>query len=330
MSQTNYTNDLRMYHNNLHPLQQQQDQQQHQQPSQAPHESGSVPPDRQPQPTNSTTNQPVDPNDPHMDDTLMLIEIEAELPHEVPVPHDGEFESEPPVAPSSAPPMHLRDPTYIPAQGETFRQQRRRFEQQETIWTRNRPPPVHERPEGEQQQDDEELEMQVDLFCGGEGQESTALPEGWYFDSKTQEFYPGDAVDYWSYEDGFLVRNHVLRGTHTFQAEEFPIPQDQLQTTTGLTLQRGSRQVYVNDSEPVQLGHDQWFGRTLYPLTEETAENRGQYYLGNFAQKLQNITRQFDAVVTSGQRKFPRSERASKNLQDELGRSFGLRGGQEG
>ena len=71
------------------------------------------------------------------------------------------------LVPSSAPPAHLGDPTYIPAQGETFRQQRRRFEQQETIWTRNRPPPVHERPEGEQQQDDEELEMQVDLFCGG-------------------------------------------------------------------------------------------------------------------------------------------------------------------
>ena len=99
--------------------------------------------------------------------------------------------------------------------------------------------------------------MHVDLFCGGEGQESTALPEGWYFDSKTQEFYLGDTVDYWSYEDGFLVRNHVLSRTHTFQAEEFPIPQDQLQTTTGLTLQRGSRQVYVNDSESVQLGHDQ-------------------------------------------------------------------------
>ena len=166
--------------------------------------------------------------------------------------------------------MHLRDPTYIPAQEETFRQQRRRFEQQETIWMKNRPPPVHERPEGEQQQrvkrarqQDQELEMHVDLFCGGEGQESTALPEGWYFDSKTQEFYLGGTVDYWSYEDGFLVRNHVLSRTHTFQAEEFPISQDQLQTTTGLTLQRGSRQVYVNDSEPVQLGHDQWFGKTL-------------------------------------------------------------------
>ena len=85
--------------------------------------------------------------------------------------------------------------------------------------------------------------------------------------------------DWWSYEDGFLVRNHIWGRNTTYKPEEFPIDASFLQTTTGLTLQQGSRTIYVNAQE--QQLHEYWTGKTLYPVTLEGAEKTGLLYIGD-------------------------------------------------
>lgn len=211
-------------------------------------------------------------------------EEEPPQAQDVPVPED-DFDT-------------ILDPTYIPVPDETFAQRRRRFAQQETGWIRrNRPStepqrPVHEEPTREshgrqkraRQDEGPDLELNADLLFDKDG--TTPLPEGWYFDPASQEFYLGETQDYWSFEDGFLARNHVIGRVDTFQATEFPVDINELQTTTGLTLQKGSRQVYVNEEDPVYLGSSPWFGRTLYPLTKQAAEDHGQHYVGDFSQKI--------------------------------------------
>ena len=92
---------------------------------------------------------------------------------------------------------------------------------------------------------------------------STPLPAGWTYDEKNNEFILRETQDWWSYEDGFLVRNHVWGKNTTYKPEEFPIDASFLQTTTGLTLQQGSRTIHVNAKEQ-QHFHEHWAGKTLY------------------------------------------------------------------
>ena len=114
------------------------------------------------------------------------------------------------------------------------------------------------------------------------------LVEGWSFDKATGEFVLGETKDYWSFEDGFLVRNHVWSRNSTFTSEEAPLPAaaEELQSTTGLTLPNGSRQVFVNNKETYSIGKDQWVGKTLFPLTKEAAQSRHLPYAGDLKDKL--------------------------------------------
>ena len=69
---------------------------------------------------------------------------------------------------------------------------------------------------------------------------------GWHYDPKTHEIYLGSTADFWSFEDGFLVRNHVWSRDCTFHTTDFPLSAEKLQTTNGLTMRRNSRIILVN------------------------------------------------------------------------------------
>ena len=116
------------------------------------------------------------------------------------------------------------------------------------------------------------------------------LVEGWTFDKATGEFVLGENKDYRSFEDGLLVRNHVWSRNSTFTSEEAPLPiaAGELQSTNGLTLRNGSRQVFVNSKQTYSIGKDQWVGKTLFPLTKEAAHSRRLPYAGDLKDKLNN------------------------------------------
>ena len=192
----------------------------------------------------------------------------ADLPA---VPEDHDLD-QPPEAPptSSQSPMPV-DATYIPpAAPESFQDRRRRFDQQETIWTRKKA-----------RTDEPEVEVGLHSMDFSK----TTLPEGWTYDKKNNEFVLGATQDWWSFEDGFLVRNHVWSRTSTYHPEEFPVSTDFLQTTTGLSMQQGTRTIYVNSTEE-QYFADGWTGKTLYPLTQAGAEHYGLHYIGDLTNKL--------------------------------------------
>ena len=69
------------------------------------------------------------------------------------------------------------------------------------------------------------------------------------YDEKSSGFWLGDTEDYWSYKDGFLVRNHVLGKTSTFKAQQSPVDVADLQNVNGLTMAQGQRKIYVNDEQ---------------------------------------------------------------------------------
>ena len=175
-----------------------------------------------------------------------------------------------PEASSSSGPMTV-DPLYAPPAHESFQDRRRRFDQQETIWTRKKA-----------RTDDGDVDLNLNSF---DFSKSTPLPSGWHYDEKTHEFTLGKTADWWSYEDGFLVRNHVWGRKSTYKPETFPIDPSYLQTTTGLTLQQGSRTIYVNSKEQQHFS-EAWTGKTLYPLTVSGAEKTGLYYIGDLSDKL--------------------------------------------
>ena len=58
-----------------------------------------------------------------------------------------------------------------------------------------------------------------------------------------------------------------------------------LQETQGLTMIHGQRKIYVNGEEPYIVGKEPWFGKTLFPLTRQAAEDRRMPYAGDLASK---------------------------------------------
>ena len=177
------------------------------------------------------------------------------------------------------------DPSFIPVPEESFCERRKRFDLQETIMPRIRAPEHRRLHEPKSKKARTESDVDVELY--GFDFAQMALPSGWHYDSKSNEFFLGDVQDFWSFEDGFLVRNHVVGRCETFHAgeAEFPIPAEQLQSVHGLSLRSGSRTIYANGEQPIAF-EEQWLGKTLFPLTKEAAESRGTYFIGDLTNKL--------------------------------------------
>ena len=84
-----------------------------------------------------------------------------------------------------------------------------------------------------------------------------------------------------------MDNNGPLRSrTSTYHPEEFPVTIDFLQTTTSLSIQKGTRTIYVNSTEQ-QCFADAWTGKTLYPFTQAGAKHYGLHYIGDLTNKLE-------------------------------------------
>ena len=218
------------------------------------------------------------------------------LPQDVPIPDGDDSEADQPtiaadntITQSSMPEAHPQ------LSGLSFAERRRQHERSETSWMRSPLwPLVHDHPDpqspgkSKRAKHHESVNITVELFPNGcEG--STNLPAGWHYDPKTHEIYLGSTADFWSFEDGFLVRNHVWSRDCTFHTTDFPLPAEKLQTTNGLTMRRNSR-IMVNEEQSAPVGDEPWFGKTLYPLTKDAAAEFGQNYVGDLSKKFNNKT----------------------------------------
>ena len=236
-----------------------------------------------------------------------------------PVPDDEDLMSpiHPPtsIAPTEPEPDLEIDPIFKTPTAETFEEKRARLNRQETLWMRppassgsqargssettNRLAIVHEPPtpghddtqhhdKRQRRVESPEEAFQVELTSSAEDKQCikslSELADGWLYNEKTQEFTLGPTTDFWSYEDGFLVRNHCWSREHTFHLSEASLPHD-LQETQGLTMILGQRKIYINGEEPYIVGKEPWFGKTLFPLTKQTAEDRRMPYAGDLASK---------------------------------------------
>lgn len=105
------------------------------------------------------------------------------------------------------------DPSFAaPTSGETFEQKRKRQTLQETIWLRSR----QSRSEDTQEEDQQREKMRTDDHKES-GQQNLVLPDGWTYDKDSNEFVLGNTEDFWTVEEGFLVRNHLVSREETFQ-----------------------------------------------------------------------------------------------------------------
>ena len=219
------------------------------------------------------------------------------LPQDVPIPDGDDSEADQPTIAADNTTTQSSMPEAPPQlPGLSFAERRRQHERSETSWMRSPLwPLVHDHPDpqspgnSKRAKHHESVNIAVELFPNGcEG--STNLPAGWHYDPKTHEIYLGSTADFWSFEDGFLVRNHVWSRGCTFHTTDFPLPAEKLQTTNGLTMRRNSRIILVNEAQPAPVGDEPWFGKTLYPLTKDAAAEFGQNYVGDLSKKFNNKT----------------------------------------
>eukprot|EP00435_Cladocopium_sp_Y103_P032775 s1444_g8.t1 len=242
------------------------------------------------------------------------------LPQDIPIPDDDDESDQPTLAADNTvtqPPLHDDQSQNPNLPGLSFAERRRRQERQETSWLRSPLwPLIHEAPDPEspghskRARHHESVNIAVELYPNGcEG--STPLPAGWHYDPKTHEIYLGATADFWSFEDGFLVRNHVWSRDCTYHTSDFPLPSSKLQTTSGLTMRRNSRVILVNDEQSAPVGDQPWFGKTLYPLTKKAAEEFGQNYVGNLTKKFANKTIRSRGHIWSAQ-----ASPKKKNVKD--------------
>lgn len=99
------------------------------------------------------------------------------------------------------------------------------------------------------------------------------LPDGWTYDKDSNEFVLGNTEDFWTVEEGFLVRNHVVSRDETFQWDR-----DLVATCPVKIADLQPYKITVNNDNPESmmveefnapsrnLGRDPWLGATVFPL----------------------------------------------------------------
>ena len=180
------------------------------------------------------------------------------------------------------------DPSFTaPSSGETFEERRRRLNLQETVWLRTRQPrrelsPDRQR-EDRQQKRTRTEEPEIGLMAMQEkreaGQQDLVLPEGWTYDKQNDEFILGDTQDFWTVEEGFLVRNHAVGREETFQwdrgmMETCPVKVGELQPYKITINQDNPKSMMVEkfNSPSQKLGREPWMGATVFPLNRDKAK----------------------------------------------------------
>ena len=179
------------------------------------------------------------------------------------------------------------DPSFaVPTTSETFEQKRKRQALQETVWLRSRQSRSEDSPdrqEGDQQRkkmriDDVEIGLIALHEKNESGQQNLILPDGWTYDKDRNEFVLGNTEDFWTVEEGFLVRNHVVSREETFQWDR-----DMVATCPVKIEDLQPYKITVNNENPESMmveklnttsrnfGRDPWLGATVFPLRKSKA-----------------------------------------------------------
>ena len=178
------------------------------------------------------------------------------------------------------------DPSFVaPTTKETFEQKRKRQDLQETIWLRARQPQGEvedRRPEDHQRKkiktDDVEIGLMALQEKVGSDMKDLVLPDGWTYDVAKEEFVLGSTQDFWTVEEGFLVRNHVSGREETFQWDHetvvtCPVRIQDLQPYKITQNSEAPKSMMVEkfNAPSKRFGKEQWLGSTIFPLKKAQA-----------------------------------------------------------
>ena len=132
------------------------------------------------------------------------------------------------------------------------------------------------------------------------------LPSGWNYDEKTNEFKLGATEDFWSVENGFLVRNHVVGRADSFTFDRdtlhsMPIPLDSLQRYK-ITMpddSHGKIMLEAINTKEVKIGTEPWIGSTMFPLSKDAAAKFNQpfFSIDKKVKKAKRLSTKFDETT---------------------------------
>ena len=121
------------------------------------------------------------------------------------------------------------------------------------------------------------------------------LPDGWTYDEVSNSFVLGKTQDFWSVEEGFLVRNHVIARDSSWRPtadaiKDVPIKLGDLQALK-ITMREGASTMMVDSVAAAErkISKDGFFGKTLFPLTKEAAQKLKMPYI-NLKKKISKST----------------------------------------
>ena len=261
------------------------------QPPDTPHEpttpAESVTPDND-EPINDNNNNSNNDNNVNSNDASTT----AIPPNEMPADEDL-----PPVPPDdsddeNAPAAAVTNTMPADTGNIDFRQRRRRMDQGEMAWLRNfqgQRRPLDE-PKDDSEQKRQRIFNSVEVgFYSSNGEHNKfahdMLPDGWTHDEVSNSFVLGKTQDFWSVEDGFLVRNHVIARDASWRPtadaiKDVPIKLGDLQTLK-ITMREGASTMMVDSVAAAErkISKDGFFGKTLFPLTKEAAQKLKMPYI---------------------------------------------------
>ena len=183
-----------------------------------------------------------------------------------------------------------------------FQQRRRNMDQGEMAWLRNfqrQRRPLDE-PKNDSEQKRQKIYNSVEVgFYSSNGEHNKfagdMLPDGWTYDEVSNSFVLGKTQDFWSVEEGFLVRNHVIARDSSWRPtadaiKDVPIKLGDLQALK-ITMREGASTMMVDSVAAAErkISKDGFFGKTLFPLTKEAAQKLKMPYI-NLKKKISKST----------------------------------------
>ena len=114
-------------------------------------------------------------------------------------------------------------------------------------------------------------------------------------DEVTNSFVLGKTQDFWSVEEGFLVRNHVIARDSSWRPtadaiKRVPIRLGDLQALK-IAMREGASTMMVDSVSAAErkISKDGFFGKTFFPLTKEAAQKLKMPYI-NLKKKISKST----------------------------------------
>ena len=172
----------------------------------------------------------------------------------------------------------------LPASSDDdVRRRRRRIDQGEMAWLRNfqsQRRSLEEPTETPERRRQVQNSVEIGLYSmNGEHNKFPAemLPEGWTHDDVSNTFVLSETKDFWSVEDGFLVRNPVVARNASWRPTAEAIKNVHIKLgdlqSYKITLRDGAATMMVDSVAAAErrISNDAFFGKTLFPLNKDAA-----------------------------------------------------------